>query len=842
MSSHSLPIDELLPELKKTLSEYRRVVLQAPPGAGKTTRVPLALLEDKWLSGKSILMLEPRRLAAVNASEFMARLRNEPVGRSVGFSIRYQRKVSPNTRIEVVTEGILTRRLQQDPELRRVGLVIFDEFHERHLQSDLSLALCCDIQQAMREDLRLLIMSATLDGAPLARLLKAPLLTSEGRSFPVSISYRPVPPKLPLAEATANACRRALEEESGDLLAFLPGEGEIRHCQQALGDLSERLDIRPLYAALPFTEQQKAILPGSRRRLVLATNIAETSLTIEGVRLVIDSGYCRRPNYLPGKGLTQIGLCRISRASAEQRAGRAGRLEPGHCIRLWSEGTQGTLLPFTPPEIRSADLSPLALELLSWGVNDPSQLTWLDPPPASAWAAGLELLSLLGCWSPQLLQLTPQGRRAAELPTHPRLACLLLEAEKQGRLDLGCDLVALLAEADPWFKQPPPNLSSSSDLLDRLQALWQNRHSGQLKEFSAVDRAACYWREYFRLSKKFISGKDVDHLDLAPFLMAAYPDRLGSQRSDNNRHYLLSSGQGAQLDQRSALIPTGYLIAVELQDGRGSSEAHIRLANSVDKEAILQYFPDLPWLHQLCWNETEGRISSLSQQRLGELVLAEKQVTAKPEEIQQLWREVLQKEGLKMLSFSAEAKSFLARGRFVQKYLPENAWPDLSEAELLANLDNWLLPSIGQVRSLTDLHKLDLLSSLRSCFSWQQLQQLDRHAPERLAVPSGSRIRLDYPAEGPPVLAVKLQEMFGLTRTPTIAAGRCPLQIHLLSPAGRPLQITQDLAHFWIHSYPEVRKEMKGRYPKHPWPENPLEALPTAKTKRRLSVQEFPEP
>ena len=840
MICSDLPIDAIIPELRASLRRSTRLILQAPPGAGKTTRVPLALLHEDWLQGKTLLMLEPRRLAASNAAAFMAGQLGEQVGRTVGYTIRYQRKISAQTRIEVVTEGILTRRLQQNPELPGVGLVIFDEFHERHLHSDLALALCYDVQQGLRNDLRLLVMSATLDGEPLATLLTAPLLTSEGRSYPVEIRYVPGSPRQKLVDTTVAGIHRALCETTGDLLVFLPGEGEIRRCQEQLADLSSHIDMRPLYGSLPFAEQEQAILPGPRRRVVLATNIAETSLTIEGIGAVVDSGYCRRARFDHGSGLTRLELARISQASATQRSGRAGRLGPGICYRLWNEAAQGALLPFTPPEIRTADLTPLALELLNWGIRDPEQLTWLDPPSASAWRTALELLELLGCTTAQG-QLTDLGREAAEIPIHPRLGCLLLKARRLDQLPLGCDLAALLAEQDPWFNTQMPKQRSRSDLLDRLETYWEKQRQGSLQEFQTIERTARFWREYYHLDKAPLSTGEIDPDQLAELLLSAYPDRLGKLRVDSSDRYLLSSGQGAQLSERSALRREKYLIAIELRES-AAREAQIVLASAVGDNLVDRLLVELPWQSNVFWDRDQGRVITITRRQLGALVLAEKPGPAEPEAVQQIILAVLREEGLQLLNISEETERFISRVNFLHRIFPDDSWPDFSPSALLQSLAEWLSPFLSTARTRTDLRKIDLLNALRSRFDWRQLQHLEKLAPERIRVPSGSQIRLQYPPDGPPVLAVKLQEMFGCTSTPTIAEGRCSLLIQLLSPAGRPLQTTQDLGHFWVQVYPEICKEMRGRYPKHPWPDNPLAALPTSKTKRSLARQEASEP
>ncbi len=824
-------IEALLPQICSSLAKTPNLVLQAPPGAGKTTRVPLALLNADWLAGKKILLLEPRRLAASNAAHFMASQLGEEIGETVGYSIRYQRKVSRKTKLEVVTEGILTRRLQKSPDLTGVGLVIFDEFHERHLQSDLALALCRDIQQGIREDLRLLVMSATLDAAPVAELLDAPVLTSAGHAFPVDISYLPASPQQRLTETAAAAIRRIVKETSGDLLVFLPGEGEIRRCQAQLSDLAQQLHIRPLYGNLPFREQEQAILPGPQRKIVLATNIAETSLTIEGISVVVDSGYCRRPRHdAAAGGLTRLDLVRISQASATQRAGRAGRLGPGKCYRLWSEGTQGALLPFNAPEITTADLASLCLELYAWGVSEPELLSWLDPPPKTAWQTAKQVLQQLGALNDQQ-QLTGLGRQMAELPTHPRLAALLLSAKQMNLLDLGCDLVALLSEPDPWRRSESTIKPSDCDLLDRLEDFWRRLARQRLEQFTTVARGADYWRRHFDLPPARSKSPQVSSEQTSLLLATAFPERIGKVRPETRR-YLLASGQGVQLSPQSALQSPTYLVAVELRGGRGP-EPEVCLASSFSRELLEQRFPDLPWTSECRWDRASGRVLSVQQQRFGELVIQERPAQPSAEELAGAVIQGIREEGLQILNWTATANKLRARLNFLHRALPEEGWPDLSEETLLAELEDWLLPFLGGIRSRAQLSKLDLLPVLRSLLDWQQQQRVDSLAPEVIQVPSGSKIKLQYPHDAAPVLAVKLQEMFGQLDTPRIVAGKIAVQIHLLSPAGRPLQVTQDLRHFWSHNYQEVKKEMKGRYPKHPWPDDPVAATATAKTKRR---------
>lgn len=826
----NLPIHNILPDLADALANHQAVILQAPPGAGKTTQVPLALLDEDWLNGQKILMLEPRRLAAGNAARYMAELRQEKVGQTIGYTIRYQNQVSKQTRIEVVTEGILTRRLQSDPELKGVGLVIFDEFHERNLNSDLALALCHDAQQGLREDLKILIMSATLDGEPLAKLLGAPLLTSEGQSFPVTVHYTRQENKY-LVEATATAVRRALKETEGDILAFLPGAGEINRCLEFLRDTGG-VDVRPLYGSLPYPDQEAAIKPGTRRKVVLATNIAETSLTIEGVRAVIDSGYAREPRFDPGSGLTRLEKVHISQASAIQRAGRAGRLGPGTCYRLWSEGTHGSLLPFTPPEIRNADLAPLVLELANWGVPDARQLTWLDPPPEGGVSAARQLLQMVGALDDSL-QLTAIGKSLALLPIHPRLGRLLLMAEKLGCLPLACDLVALLSEPDLKRNRREAEQRSESDILDRLERLWKKRQQGDLREFQTIERSANYWRQHYKLKPGKTKPTCSSSL-LGKLLASAFPDRIGRQREQGSNRYLFVSGQGGKLSECSALRDETFLVATEFT-GKRAEEGQISQANSMSLDDILDLYPDCPWQKQVYWDSREGRVRARKALMLGKLILAEKTTSASAEETSNCIVNIIREEGLDLLNWRQEIETFRARCNLLSNSNPVNNWPELSNESLLKNIDKWLPPYLAKCRSRSDLKRLDLLPALQSLFDWKQLQRLEKLAPERLKIASGSNIRLQYKEGQTPVLAAKLQELFGESDTPHIAEGRVAVQLHLLSPAGRPLQVTQDLRSFWDKVYPEVKREMKGRYPKHPWPDDPWNAVPTRHTKRRMT-------
>lgn len=834
-----LPIDAVLPELEAALADHPALVLQAPPGAGKTTRVPLALLQQPWLGEKSILMLEPRRLAARGAATFMAQELGEEVGRRVGYRVRFDNKVSTATRIEVVTEGILTRRLQQDPELDGVGLVIFDEFHERNLHSDLALALCLDAQRGLREDLKILVMSATLDGDRVAALLDSPLVRSEGRCFPVETRYLPRDPEGPLHEIAARAVLRALIESEGDILLFLPGAGEIRRTGERLHQGVEKgaVELLPLYGDLPFEQQQRAILPGTtgRRKVVLATPIAETSLTIEGITTVIDSGWQRVPRFDPRSGLTRLETVRVSRASAEQRAGRAGRLGPGLCYRLWGEGTQRGLIPYNAPEILEADLMPLALELAQWGVDDPSTLTWLDPPPAAPLAQARELLQQLQALDDNG-RITPLGRKMAALPLHPRLAHMLVQAGKRGSAALACDIAALLAERDPLRGITGER---RCDFPLRLEALHAHRHDGNKggRRFgadpvacAAAERASRQWRHLLRVQA---DDTAVDEQEVGLLLALAYPDRIARSRGSGEGRYLLSNGRGARLQSECAPAPE-FIVAASL-DGRGE-ESRIFLAAPVSLASLEEAMSGrIAWQNVVAWDRVSETIITREERRLGALVLAQRPLQQPdPEAICAALLEGVRAMGLGCLPWSGEARQLQARILSLRQWLPEEGWPDLSDEALLATLGEWLAPYLGGMSRREHLARLKLADILRNTLEWEKQQRLEQAAPTHLQVPSGSRKRLSYDTEAsPPVLAVKLQELFGLADTPTVAGGRVAVVLHLLSPAQRPLQVTQDLKSFWDNTYPEVKKEMKGRYPKHPWPDDPWIAVPTARAKPR---------
>lgn len=814
--TNRLPIDDILPELLATLQHSPNVVLSAPPGAGKTTRVPLALLELFPPEAGTIIMLEPRRIAAASAARYMAQTLGEPVAQTVGYGIRFERKVSSRTRIEVVTEGILTRRLQDDPGLSGVACVIFDEFHERSIHADLGLALCLECQAALRPDLKLLVMSATLDCTPIAALLgNAPLVASEGRSFPVELRYLEQQQRQPLPRRMAGAIRQALAEQQGDLLAFLPGSGEIRAVQRELEGLADAL-VCPLYGDLPFEQQQQAIQPGSQRRVVLATNIAETSLTIDGVRVVIDSGLSRRLQLDPSSGLERLVTVRASRASALQRAGRAGRTAPGVCYRLYGEHRFQAMTPFTPPEITTADLAPLLLELAAWGIRVDSGernsgdrmdirytvpgMKWLDPPPAAHLAAAGELLQLLGSLD-RSGRITELGRRMVRLPVHPRLARLLLEAETRGLLPAACRFAAQL--------------------------------SNRAAAGAAIERTERQLLQLMGLRGRSATGLADDAL-MSPLYLAAWPDRIAQRRGGEQDRYLLASGRGALL---SRTCGSRAALGVALQvDGGTGAEGVIHQLAAVTPEQLRQTLPQLlVRQRQVVWDEPAGRVVAAEQERIGALVLSSRQVAASDEEALPLLLEQVARRGVGSLNWTPAARQLQGRVGCAARLLPEEGWPDLSDPQLNSRLADWLGPQLEGARSWQDLQKVDLVQALQQALGWRLAQALDSVAPTHLQVPSGRRAALDYTVEEGPVLAVKLQELFGLADSPAVCRGRLAVLVHLLSPAGRPVAVTRDLQGFWQRGYPEVRKELRGRYPKHPWPDDPWNAPATHRTKQAFA-------
>jgi ATP-dependent helicase HrpB len=837
----SLPIDEVLPALREALATRHEAVLEAPPGAGKTTRVPLALLNEGWLAGQTILMLEPRRLAARAAAERLASELGEKVGETVGYRIRLDSKVGPRTRIEVVTEGILTRRLQDDPALEGVGLLIFDEFHERSLDADLALALSLNGRELFRDDqpLKILLMSATLEGERLAGLLDdAPILRSEGRMYPVAMRWgRPFQPGEFIEPRLVQTILEALNDEPGSVLVFLPGQAEIRRVHQqladALGDNPQVL-LCPLHGELDLAAQRAAIdpAPAGKRKVVLATNIAETSLTIDGVRVVIDAGLARVPRFDPGSGMTRLDTQRISKASATQRAGRAGRLEPGVCYRLWSQDQHEQLAAYASAEILSADLAGLALQLGRWGVT-PTQLVWLDVPPAAAYAQAQDLLERLGALDGEAL--TRHGQAMAELPAHPRIAHLLLRGQALGLADMACDVAALLGERDILR-------GAGADLHSRLTLLSGEERAARGAQ-GGVQRARQLARQY----RGYLRGKasepvsDPDHPRwLGALLALAYPDRVAQQRRAGGAEYRLANGRAALFAEADSLMKQPWLVIADLGSRQGQREERIYLAADFDPALFDSVLAEqVRVVDQLDWDEREGVLRAERQHKVGELILSREPLTGLDENARsQALVNLVRRKGLELLPWTPELRQWQARVALLRQLdldsKNDSEWPDVSDAALLKNLENWLMPYLGKVSRLSHFANLDLSSIVHNLLPWPLPQRLDELAPHHLSVPSGSSIRLDY-SEQPPILAVRLQELFGLAETPRIAGGRQVVKLHLLSPARRPVQVTQDLANFWRSTYAEVKKDLKGRYPKHYWPDDPLVAEATARIKPRKS-------
>lgn len=835
-----LPIDAALEPLAAALERSHRVLLEAPPGAGKSTRVPLALVHRPFLANRRILMLEPRRIAARAIARRMAALLGESVGARVGLRTRLDTRVSRATRIEVVTEGVLTRMLQSDAALEGVGCVIFDEFHERSLTADLGLALALESQHTLREDLRILVMSATLDTEPLARLLgDAPVVSTTAPSFPVETQYLARRPELTLELQVAQVIRAAAARHPGDILAFLPGAPEIRRVERALeGSLEAGLTVLPLYGELPADAQDAALAPAppGKRRVVLATSIAETSLTLEGVRVVVDSGLRRYSEFDPATGMSRLVTGKVSQAAADQRRGRAGRLASGHCYRLWSEGVHETLRPQTPPEILHADLAPLALELACWGSSDPLTLAWLDPPPAAALAQARDLLERLEALDGEG-RITPLGRRMAALGTHPRLAHMLMRAAELGAVSLACDLAALLGERD--LLRVTPGTSGGhgrdADLRLRVSVLAGEAappgHVVDERVLAVVRRSSSVWRRALHVGPQERPSPEAT----GSLVALAYPDRIGQSRGRDGR-YRLASGHGARFTEPQALAQSEYLVAAEL-DG-AERDARIFLAAPLERADLERLFAlKITEVTEIGWDEREAAVRARRERRFGELVLesSELRETADPEAIRRAALEGLRRLGLAVLPWTRELEQWRARVALMRRLevrAPE-PWPDLSDGKLLATLEEWAGPFLSGLTRREHFARLDLKRALEAHLSHAQRAILERETPTHFAVPSGSRIAIDYLDGDTPSISVRLQEVFGLRSTPTVAAGRCALVLKLLSPAGRPVQITRDLASFWSRGYHDVRRDLKGRYPKHYWPEDPYTAQPTRRVRPR---------
>ena len=830
-----LPIDEILPALRDALSHGRNAVVEAPPGAGKSTVVPIALLDEPWLRGGKIVMLEPRRLATRAVATRMAQTLGETPGETVGYRMRQETRVGRRTRIEVVTEGVFTRMLQSDAALEGVAAVLFDEFHERSLHADTGLAFALDSQENLAPELRLVAMSATLDGAGLAKLLGgAPRVTATGRVFPVEVQH--VGAGLPLLPGgrespelgVMRAIKRALAESEGDMLVFLPGAGEIRRVQGMLGDFAAGVDVLPLYGELAAGDQDAALRPAraGRRKIVLATNIAETSLTIDGVRVVIDAGLERRSLFDPASGMNRLEVQRISRASAEQRAGHAGRTAPGVCYRLWGAGAERSLAAYAPPEICVADLAPLALDLSVWG-TDAAALRWLDPPPAATLASARDLLLRLGALDGNG-KVTAHGRAMQEFPAHPRLAHMLLKSGELGAGQLAAELAALLSDRDLLRAGGGPR-ESDSDVRTRLAALQRGGGNVDRGALERVRRAQRSFEQQLPGGKP-ATGADVD---AGVLLGLAYPDRIARRRPGADARYQLSNGRGAVFASAESIAREEFIVAVDLDDRE--REARIQLAAPLSKADLLEYFAgELRRADEHSWDARTEAVIARRVIRLGEMIVEEKPINEPPREATALaMLDGIKAMGFESLPWDDEARSFWRRVLFVQaqQNAPDEDWPDFGDG--LANDLSWLVPFLNNITQRSQLTKLPLLDALRSRLTYEQVRTLNELTPTHIVLPTGTHARIDYLDEGGPSASMRMQEVFGLAATPRIGRGKVPVVFKLLSPGKRPLQVTRDLASFWNNAYKDVRKDMRGRYPRHYWPENPLEAEPTRRVKPR---------
>ncbi len=818
--ARALPAYGIAEQVNESLKENHQLVVTAPPGAGKSTLLPLTIAQSLTDDGR-VIMLEPRRLAARQIAERMAHLTGEEVGRTVGYSIRFESRTSAETRIEVVTEGILTRKLIADPTLEGVSVIIFDEFHERSIFADTALALAREAQQVLRPDLRIVIMSATIDATAICRLLDAPLIESEGRMFPVDLRRAEECDARTCAEAVARTVMQAHSESEGDILAFLPGEGEIRRAESLLSGKLGATNVMPLYGMLPQAAQRRAIAPSrpGERKVVLATPIAETSLTIEGVRIVVDSGFCRQMVFDPGNGLSHLETVRISMDMADQRMGRAGRVAAGTCYRLWSLGTEHRMAATRKPEIEVADLAPLTLDIAAWGERDPERLTWLTPPPRAHVEQARTLLRMLGAIDDDN-RLTKHGQTLSHMPCHPRMAQMMTTATTTPLRNLAADIAAILEEKDPMGKTRQGE-TPSTDINLRIDALRHYRSSGKA-DGRAWDRIAKIAEQYRRIGKiKEADNTPFDSTETGMLLAAAYPERIASAREGKTGLFMLSSGDLAQLPKDDDLAGEKWIVAanVNARDGIGS----IFLASPLDPVDLK---PLVRERDNVSWDMKRGTIVAQREYRIGSLILGSKQIR---EDNRELIAETIcraaQKDGERMLDFNDDVQTLQQRVAIVSEWHPELELPDLSTAAVLATATEWLPMYLGRATTVAELKKIDMAQAMRSMLTYEQQQTVDRLAPERIEVPTGSHIKVEYRAAAEaPVLRVRLQECFGMERTPCVDGGRRPVLMELLSPGYKPVQLTQDLANFWKETYFEVRKELKRRYPKHSWPDNPLEA------------------
>ena len=822
-----LPIVDVFDEVKEKLLNSSTLVLTAPPGAGKSTLLPLALRNEPWLNGKKILMLEPRRLAAKGIASRMSSLIGESVGETVGYRIRFDTKVSDKTKIEILTEGILTRMLQNDNALEEVGLIIFDEFHERSIHADIALALARETQSVLREDLRLLIMSATINTAVLTDLLKAPLVESNGRQYPVEVKYEGDADEYLLPESSAAAVLKALKVHTGDVLVFLPGEREINKCAEILKQKTSRetVAIQELYGRLPQSKQHAAIYPNrqGKRKVVIATSIAETSLTIEGVKVVVDCGFGRVSKFDPRSGLSGLRTIRIAKDSADQRAGRAGRLEAGTCYRLWSKGTQARLTEHRIPEILEADLAPLMLNLAKWGISDMSQLAWIDQPPQHAVKKALKTLQDLDAIEND--KITPHGKEMNNLPTHPRIAHMLLVARDEGLLGLATDLAAILEERDPLPKE------AGIDITLRVEALRRYRTTGNSGgKFGRIERIAKQYRSLMKIKE---DNASFDPFEAGLLLVHAYPERIAFARPGNNAQFQLSNGAYAMAGHKDDLAHEPWLAIANLND-RESGTGKIFLAAPLNPTDLVPFLREYEITD---WNKKKGGLIAIKETRIGSIVL--KSVPLEdpdPNLLLQAISNAIRKDGKSLLNFDKAFSQWQNRILTVSKWHPNANWPNVTIEHLLSTNEDWLSPYLGTVKKAEDLKKIKLTDVLQYSLNQEQQKLLNQLAPAKITVPSGSDITLEYQANAStPILPVRIQEIFGLKQTPTVNKGEISILMHLLSPGYKLVQTTSDLESFWKSAYHEIRKELRIRYKKHAWPENPSDHPPIKGPKKRNS-------
>ena len=821
-----LPVSEIIPEVQQKLKDHTTVIIGAPPGAGKSTLLPLCLFEETFLVGKKIIMLEPRRLAARSIAMRMAELLNEDVGQTVGYRIRFENRVSAQTKIEVVTEGILTRMLQSDNALEQVGLVIFDEFHERNLQADLALALCREAQQVLRPDLRIMIMSATLNIPQLQSLLNAPVIESKGRQYPVDVIYTNDADEFLLPELVAQTIARSLKEHQGDVLAFLPGEGEIRKCEEILKkqfmnsdtERSRSINIHPLYGMLPQNEQYAAIMPNKqgKRKIVLATSIAETSLTIEGISIVVDSGFGRRSRFDPASGLSRLETLRISKDAADQRAGRAGRLSAGVCYRLWTKATHERMAEHRIPEIMEADLCSLVLELSKWGSDDINQMCWLTLPPKNNLQQAYDTLQQIGAL--EQTKITEHGKQVHQLACHPRIAHMLLLAETTAMKNLGCDIAGILEERDPLPKD------SGIDLNLRIEALRRARSNNAFtNKFKRIEKNAASYRKLLNLEA---DNSIVDAYETGLLLAYAYPERIASAKPGNNAQFQLANGKIAAAGHKDDLAHEAWLAVanMDLRDGLGK----IFMAAPLNPKDLIHLVKEK---QNISWDTRKGGLIASTELKIGSIVLKSSPIKNPDSELViDAICNAIKTEGESLLDFTDHFVQLQNRIGSLAQWHPDEQWPQSNTTYLLQHAKEWLGPYVKDIRKVEELKKIDIYEALVHSLTWEQQQLLEQLAPAKLEVPSGSKIRIEYFMNGTqPVISVRLQEVFGMTDTPTVNKGSIKTVLHLLSPGYKPVQVTTDLKSFWNNTYHEVKKELQRRYPKHAWPNDPWSATAIAK-------------